>query len=264
MPRNRLLTAAAVSVLAVAAVAFGGWYFLIRGDEPAEVSLADAVSSVTSATAAVTASATTAAGAEGTPSGSTASATATEAAGANGASSDDLTGTWTIDSANSFVGYRIDEELRAIGSTTAVGRTSDVTGSLAFDGSTITAVEVVADLSTLASDDSRRDGQLRRQALETNQFPEATFVLTEPIAIEGAPASGETIAATAVGDLTIHGVTNRVELALEGQFVDGVVVVVGSTVILLADYDIEKPSAMSVLSVSDQATMEMQLVFTRG
>ena len=100
--------------------------------------------------------------------------------------------------------------------------------------------------------------------LKAAKFPEATFVLTEPIAIEGAPASGETIAATAVGDLTIHGVTNRVELALEGQFVDGVVVVVGSTVILLADYDIEKPSAMSVLSVSDQATMEMQLVFTRG
>ena len=264
MPRNRLLTAAAVSVLAVAVVAFGGWYFLIRGDEPAEVSLADAVSSVASSTAAATASATTAAGTEGAPSGPTASASATATAGASNASSDDLTGTWTIDAANSFVGYRIDEELRAIGSTTAVGRTSDVTGTLQFYGSTITAVEVVADLSTLASDDDRRDGQLRRQALETNQFPEATFVLTEPITVEGDPASGDTIAATAVGDLTIHGVTNRVELALEGQLVDGVVVVVGSTVILLADYDIEKPSALSVLSVSDQATMEMQLIFTRG
>jgi len=245
------VTASVVVVLAGAALAFGVWFFLIRGDEPAEVSLADAVSSVTAATAVATS----------TSEGSTTPATATEAATTGDPT--DLSGTWTVDSANSFVGYRIDEELRSIGSTTAVGRTSDVTGTLDFDGSTITAVEVVANLQTLESDDSRRDGQLDRQALETSQFPEAMFVLAEPIVIEGDPAAGDLIAATAIGDLTIHGVTNRVELTLEGQFVDGVVVVVGSTVILLADYDIEKPSAMSVLSVSDEATMEMQLVFAR-
>ena len=145
-----------------------------------------------------------------------------------------------------------------------MGRTSDVTGTLEFDGSTITSVDVTADLSTLQSDDDRRDGQLKRQALETNEFPEASFVLTDPIAIEGDPASGEPISATAVGDLTIHGVTNRVELALQGQLVDGRVVVVGSTVIVLADYDIEQPSSMAVLSVSEEGTMEMQLVFVRA
>ncbi|MCA9849853.1 MAG: YceI family protein, partial [Dehalococcoidia bacterium] len=77
-------------------------------------------------------------------------------------------------------------------------------------------------------------------------------------------ASGEPISATAVGDLTIHGVTNRVELALQGQLVDGRVVVVGSTVIVLADYDIEQPSSIAVLSVSEEGTMEMQLVFVRA
>jgi len=258
MPRSRLFAASVVIVLAGAALAFGVWFFLIRGDEPAEVSLADAVAAVTTATASATATA--AASTEGT---ATPGAAATEAATGAG-NPGDLTGTWTVAPANSFVGYRIDEELRSIGSTTAVGRTSDVTGTLDFDGSTITAVEVVANLRTLKSDDSRRDGQLERQALETSRFPEATFVLAQPIAIEGDPAAGGVISATAVGDLTIHGVTNRVELALEGQLVDGVVVVVGSTTILLADYDIEKPSAMSVLSVSEQAVMEMQLVFVRG
>src|SRR5690606_33922091 len=191
---------------------------------------------------------------------STTEGTSTPAAAAEG----DLSGAWVVDSANSIVGYRIEEELRSIGSTTAVGRTSDVTGNLEFDGTTITTVEVVADLGTLTSDDDRRDGQLRRQALETNSFPEAAFSLVEPIVVEGDPASGSEIAATVVGDLTIHGVTNRVEMALEGTVVDGRVVVVGATVILLADYEIEKPSAMSVLSVSDEATIEMQLVFTRA
>lgn len=169
-----------------------------------------------------------------------------------------------MDGASSFVGYRIDEELSTVGSATAVGRTSAIEGTLEFDGGMITAVDVTADLTQLESDDSRRDGQLRRQSLETGTYPLATFVLAEPIVVEGNPADGQPIAATAVGDLTLHGVTNRVELALEGQLTDGAVVVVGSTVITLADYDIDTPSAMLVLSVADEATMEMQLVFRRA
>ena len=262
MPRNRSLMAGAlVAVLAVAAAGFGGWYFFIRGDEPPPVNLADAVAAASTATVSAPAS-----GSAATTSTAAATAVATESGGGSSSApaEGDLSGTWTVDAANSFVGYRIDEELARIGSTTAVGRTSDVTGTLEFDGSTITSVDVTADLSTLQSDDDRRDGQLKRQALETNEFPEASFVLTDPIAIEGDPASGEPISATAVGDLTIHGVTNRVELALQGQLVDGRVVVVGSTVIVLADYDIEQPSSIAVLSVSEEGTMEMQLVFVRA
>ena len=36
-------------------------------------------------------------------------------------------------------------------------------------------------MTTLESDDDRRDGQLRRQAIQTEQFPTATFKLTSPI-----------------------------------------------------------------------------------
>lgn len=269
MPRNSILMGGVAAVLAVALVAASGWYFFIRGDEPPPVSLAEAVSSVASPTATAEGGSTGDASATATETETateavTGVATTSASGSADTGATGDLTGTWTVDGANSFVGYRIDEELASIGSTTAVGRTSDVEGSLEFDGETITTVSILANLQGLTSDDSRRDGQLRRQALETNQFPEATFVLTEPIVVDGDPASGAPIAATAVGDLTIHGVTNRVEMALEGQFVEDRVIVVGSTVILLADYDIDKPEAMSVLSVSEEATMEMQLVFTRA
>ena len=52
-------------------------------------------------------------------------------------------GTWTIASAQqSFAGYRVVEELSSIGTNTAVGRTSDVTGTLEFNGSSITAVDI--------------------------------------------------------------------------------------------------------------------------
>ncbi|MDP2327685.1 MAG: YceI family protein [Dehalococcoidia bacterium] len=234
----------------VAAALFGGWYFLIRGDEPPPVSLAGAVASVADSTTAPTA----AAPAEGA---STAS-TATPAAAAGS-----LEGTWMLVAADSFVGYRVKEQLVSVGATEAVGRTSAVTGLLEFDGSAITAVEVVADLTRLKSDDDRRDGRLRTQGIQWGTFPEASFVLAQPIAIDGVPAEGETISATAIGDLTLHGVTNRVEFPLQGTLSNGLVVVVGSLLIQFADYDMEAPSALSVVSVEEQGVIELQMVFSR-
>lgn len=242
--------AGAVAVVALAL--FGGWYVFLRGDDPAPVSLADAVASVTATPA------TSAATAE--VSATAADATGTPAVSGEGA----LPGTWMLVPGDSFVGYRVKEELVSVGATEAVGRTSVVSGSLTFDGSAITSVEVVADMTALKSDDSRRDGQLRRQGIEYGTFPEATFVLAEPIAIEGMPAEGDELSVVAVGDLTLHGVTQRVEFPLQGTLASGLVVVVGSLPIEFADYDIEAPSAMSVVSVEERGIIELQLIFQRG
>src|SRR5690606_2833941 len=98
------------------------------------------------------------------------------------------------------------------------------------------------------------------QALETSRFPEATFVLTEPVEIGSVPDDSVTISATAIGDLTLHGVTQRVEVPIEGRRVGDAVVVVGSIEIAFADYDISPPTAGIVLSVEDRAVMELSLV----
>ena len=55
-----------------------------------------------------------------------------------------------------------------------------------------------------------RDGQLGRQGVQTDQFPTATFVLTAPIDLGTIPAEGTPVDVTAVGDLTLHGVTKSV------------------------------------------------------
>jgi hypothetical protein len=79
-----------------------------------------------------------------------------------------------------------------------------------------------------------------------------------------AAATGETIAVTAVGDLTIHGTTQPTRFALEARLVEGVIVVVGSTEATFTDWGITMPTAPIVLSVSDQGTIEVQLFFTRA
>ncbi|MDP9273212.1 MAG: YceI family protein [Chloroflexota bacterium] len=181
-------------------------------------------------------------------------------------------GTWKVDtsigsfsdSTSSFVGYRVQEQLANIGANTAVGRTPDVSGTLTLQGTIVTAVEVTANLATLKSNDDRRDGQLHRQALETDQFPTATFKLTQPIDLGTAPAEGEAVSVTATGDLTLHGQTKSVQIPLKAKRAGGVIAVTGSLEITFADFGIAKPTSFLVLSVQDHGTLELQLFFTRA
>lgn len=189
--------------------------------------------------------------------------------GADATLSGGLDGSWSIDTSigsfsdfsDSWVGYRVDETLAGNRANTAVGRTPDVTGTLALSGTQITSVDITANLSTLQSDDDRRDGQLHRQALETDQFPQATFKLTTPIDLGTLPADGQTINVTATGELTLHGVTKTVQVPIEARLSGDVVTVVGSIEIRFADFSVEQPVSFAVLSIDDHGTMEFQLHF---
>lgn len=176
----------------------------------------------------------------------------------------DLAGAWTLaEDGESFVGYRIGETFADIGTATAVGRTSDLSAELDFDGAQITRVVITADLRTLRSDQSRRDQALRSRGLETDMYPTATFTLSEPIAIGEAALSGGLIEQSVRGTLELHGVANEVEIALTGQLVDGLAVIVGSSEIALADYEIVPPTNFRVISIEDSGTMEFQIILAR-
>ena len=180
-------------------------------------------------------------------------------------------GAWAVDPSigsfsdfsSSWVGYRVDETLAGNRANTAVGRTPDLTGSLTLSGTQITSVEISANLQALQSDDRRRDGQLGRQGIETDQFPKATFKLTAPIQLVSAPADGQTITATATGELTLHGVTKTVDVPIQAKVSGNAVTVAGSIEIQFADYGISPPSSFVVLSVEDHGTVEFQLHFRR-
>lgn len=243
--RNILIAVVAVVVILAGAI----WYFFIRSDAPPPASLEEAVETVTEDTQATSGGSTT------TTVAGDMTVAVTEAG---------LDGSWTVAQASSFAGYRIGEELASIGTIEAVGRTGDVEAALNFSGTEITDLTVTVDMTTLESDRSRRDGALRTRGLETDTFPTATFVLTEALDLGAVPAEGAAFNATAVGDLTLHGVTNSISMELEGSLVEGTVVVVGSTEVTLTDYDIEAPTGFSVLTIEDVGTIEVQLAFARG
>ena len=88
-----------------------------------------------------------------------------------------------------------------------------------------------------------------------------TFKLTSPITISDVPAAGTSVKQSITGELTLHGVTKTITMDVEGVIQDGKLVVVGSTDIAFADYNIGKPQGASVLSIADNGTMELQLIF---
>ena len=245
MSRKRILVAVAVVVVSLVLVAGAGVAWVLRGDAPAAVDLDAAASGV------VTDSSTT--------------AVDEDTAGVSGMwTVDAATGSFDYESATgTFAGFRINEVLGSVGSTTAVGRTGEVDGELGIDGSSVSSASFTVDLTSITTNESRRDDKVQ-SALATSSFPTATFELTEPIVLGDGAESGSTVTTTATGDLTIHGVTRSVEFALQARLVDDTIVVVGSTDLVFSDYGVSVPTSPAVLSVEDHGTLEVQLLLVKA
>ena len=185
----------------------------------------------------------------------------------------DVDGTWIVDdeigefdfetASGSFAGFRVDEEL-TVGAVVAVGRTGGVTGSLTIEGGELVAAELTVDMTTIVSNDVRREGAIRG-AVGASANPTATFVLTEAVALPGGIADGQVVSVEATGELTVNGVTNLTTFAIDALVRDdGLGLVTGSADIVFADFDVTAPSAPIVVSVDDEGIVEFQLVVAKG
>lgn len=251
---QRLIAAAAVLVVVLGAA---GWWFFIRDDAPPPASREQVQRTLDEEESAANVG--------------DASETLEEPADAS-TDSAPLDGEWTVDPSigsfedfsGTFAGYRVEEELAGVGGTTAVGRTPDVTGSITIAGNEVTAGGFEVDMTTLKSDREMRDNAIRSRGLETDAFPTATFELTEPVVLpDDVSADGTSTTVSATGDLTLHGVTKQVTVDFDAETRDGTIAIVGSTPIVLADYEMEPPTSALALSVADQGTLEFQVFLTQ-
>lgn len=198
------------------------------------------------------------------PVASASTTTATDsAAGATGSTGSGAAtdGTWKT-SNGSIVGYRVKEVLFGQ-SNVAVGRTSQITGSIAVSGTKITAGTVTVDMTTVTSDESRRDGQFNGRIMETSTYPTATFTLTSPIDFGTVPAQGARRTLQARGNLTLHGVTKSVVFNVTGVYSGSAVQVVGSIPITFADWNIQNPS-FGAVTTEDHGVLEFSLNFVQA
>ena len=250
MSRSRKILAAVLAVAVLIVGAFCLWIFVLRDDAPEALGSGDLDAALATTTVAVveTAAPTTA-----TP--------ATTAAPTTAPAATDPSGTWTA-TADSTLGYRVQEVLGGV-DVEAAGRTNQVTGSLTIEGTQATAAEFTVDMASITSDSDRRDGQFRTRIMSVDQFPTATFVLTAPIEFGAVPADGQSLTATATGDLTLRGTTRSVTFPVEARYESGRIGVLGSIPILFSDYAIPDPSNGFAV-VKDNGLLEFVLVFDRA
>ena len=178
--------------------------------------------------------------------------------GTKSTSAGGIEGTWTPTSASS-VGYRINELLMGQKSE-AVGRTSKVTGQLIIAGTTVNSASFTVDMTSVVSDDDRRDQQFQGRIMETSTYPTATFALSAPISLTKVPADQEIVSVTVAGKLTMHGVTKTVSLPLKAKRNASTIEVNGSLAIVFADWGIGNPS-FGPVTTEDHGLLEFLVVF---
>lgn len=246
---NIWLKRALIGVPLIVAAFFGALLFyvnVIRDDAPAELGPDDLAAAVTAETVETIETV-----------GST-SAGSTPPSAPGTAPDPVHDGTWSVTDESEF-GYRVEEVLFGVNAT-AAGRSNQVDGEMTISGSTVESASFTVDVASITSDDRRRDGQFVGNIMETARFPEATFVLTQPVELGAVPSVGEQITATAVGDLTLHGVTRSVTFEVTAEAGEDRIGVLGSIPIEFADYGIANPSR-SGITTEDHGLLEFVLVF---
>jgi polyisoprenoid-binding protein YceI len=191
-------------------------------------------------------------------------AVATPAPSASGAGGDIR---YALSPDGSQASYRVREQLAGKSfPSDAVGVTKAVSGTVVLDqnGNIVSdQSKFVVNLTTLRSDESRRDNFIQRNTLETSRYPTAEFVPTE---IRGLPSplptSGD-VSFQLVGDLTVHGVTRpatwQATAHVAGQDVTGT----ASTDFTFEDFNMTVPRAFVVLSVNDAIHLELDFHLVR-
>jgi polyisoprenoid-binding protein YceI len=96
--------------------------------------------------------------------------------------------------------------------------------------------------------------------MSSDQFPKATFKLTQPIALGVTPTNGAQVTTKATGDLTLRGVTNSVTFDVTAKQDNGLIGVQGSIPVVFNDYKIANPSNGGV-TTEDHGLVEFILVF---
>lgn len=171
-----------------------------------------------------------------------------------------IDGSWTV-KPDSAVQYRVGEILFGQ-STTAVGKTTAITGDMTISGTTVQSATFTADLTKVTSDQGNRDRQFQGRIMDTASFPNATFTLTSPIELGSVPANGVQVTEKATGDLTLRGKTKSVTFDIIAQRNGDAIQTNGTIPVVFDDYAIPAPS-FGPAEVEDHGELVSLINFNR-
>lgn len=142
----------------------------------------------------------------------------------------------------------------------AIGTTHSVTGSFKIrEGNSplVAAMNIQVDLRTLQSDSFRRDGYIQQNTLETDTYPYATFV---SVSTQGLPASytdGQTVRFQLIGNLTMHGKTNKETFDVQGKVVGNTITGTATSTIYMTDFGIQPPNLANIAIAQNKVVITL-------
>lgn len=236
---RRLLIAGIGLIVALGALAVGGWWLLIREDAQPATRPPDIPQELLQ-----------------TPSGSS--------GGDQAANNVDVL-IFRIIPDLSEAAYFVNERLASLPvPSTAKGTTKEIEGEfyLTTDGTALAPDRVSSfrvDLRNLTSDESRRDQRVQ-QALETSRYPYASFTVSSVSGYNPSIPQDQEQSLQLTGILDLHGVQREVTWDLKVRRQGNVISGLATLTVSFADFNITPPTFAGLISIDDKATLQVQVI----
>jgi polyisoprenoid-binding protein YceI len=173
--------------------------------------------------------------------------------------------TFQIVSAQSTASYSVFENLiiQNKPNNDAIGTTHSVTGSFKIrttPSPLVASMNITVDLRTLQSDAAMRDRYIQRNTLETDTYPYATFI---SVSTQGLPANytnGQTVHFQLIGNLTLHGKTNKETFDVQGKLVGNTISGTATSTIFMTDFGIQPPNLANIAIAQNKVVITLNFV----
>ena len=143
----------------------------------------------------------------------------------------------------------------------AIGETEKIEGIIVLDSSGVVdrqRSEIIVDLSTLVSDEPRRDRYLARNVLESRKFPLAKLGVEELLGLTWPLPTNGSSNLKLSGLATIHGETEPLIWSVRTEFFDGIVTGLAQTEFRFGKFGMSIPSLAFIVSVEDKVRLQVE------
>ena len=175
---------------------------------------------------------------------------------------------YTVAATGNEARFRVREQLVGVNlPNDAVGITQKVTGSIVVgdNGQPIPAEsKIVVDVSDLKTDVTMRDNFIKRNTLQTEQYPAVEFVPTAFRGLTGPLPTSGSRRFDIVGNMKIKDQTRSIVWHVTAEFAPGRVTGSAVTRFTFADFGMEPPRAGRVVAVSQAVGLEYDFNLVAG
>lgn len=180
--------------------------------------------------------------------------------------STDINGEWhvahTRDENTTSVGFTFFEILPSDRRETS-GSTQAVEGYATIEGGTLKAGEITVDMAEVSTDNERRDINVRTKILNTNQYPTATFSVTEPADVSRVPGDGTPGKVTLDGEMEIRGETRPLSHEFDVLRDGDRLILSGDVLIDRHEYGVESPDFVAA-KIDDTGELNIRIALEKN